>query len=391
MVFILFQDSVQIAALPRRTLRLDKDSSNYREALNLAIEVKNVNQVHHGILTSLEVHQASLLSQSWILDNFVPIKEDVQTLSSQETLHIIMRSKRMPSKKDQDDLLHSDIKMISDSNSNIISVKEVPYSNFVTNFTSTFHDNGISDISNVPDILNKDDENIDSVLVIRWKAYVTENGGNQRVAVGQHHINLDKLNVKVSSQYDSDLSKSIENSLKFNQTEGNLSNSILHSNFSPLDERLVTFTLEHQFEVVHDFKSQFICLVPVNLHLVNCSTKDVIVIINTNSKRYFSIFLFKKNDFSFTITLFFLNSSINKCPGFGWIGIGGNDTGGAQLSLPALKSDMIPLRIACTSPGTYLLGNIIRVSCKIHKGDTISNSILQGHIASSTLIVMQSV
>lgn len=292
--------------MPRRTLRLDKDNSNYREALNLAIEIKNVNQVHHGIITSLEVQQASLLSQSWVLDNFVPINEDVQTLSSQETLHVIMRSKRMPSKNAIDDLLYSDIKIISDTNSNLISVKEVPYSNFVTNFTSSFHDNGISDISNIPDISNKDDENIDSVLVIRWKAYVTENGGNQRVAVGQHHINLDKLNVKVSSQYDNDLSKSMENSLKFNQTEGNLSNSVLHSNFSPLDERLVTFTLEHQFEVMHDFKTQFICMVPVNLHLVNCSTKDVIVIINTNSKRYASFILIKKYFFNLNHLYFYL-------------------------------------------------------------------------------------
>lgn len=251
----------------------------------MAIEVKNVNQVHHGILTSLEVQQVSLLSQNWTLDNFVPINEDVKSLSSQETLHIITRAKRTLTKCGENEVLHSDIKINSDDH--LISIIDKPYSNFVTNYSSAFGVSGLSDIGfeNVMDI---DEECLNSVLVIRWKADITESGGSQRVAIGQHHVGLDKLSMKVSS-HNVEASKSAENPPVKLFGSDNISNTtcnMINSNFSPLDERLVTFTLEHQFEVVHDFKKLHVCLVPVKLHLVNCSTKDVIVVVNTGLKRY---------------------------------------------------------------------------------------------------------
>ncbi|XP_077295309.1 trafficking protein particle complex subunit 8 homolog l(3)76BDm [Arctopsyche grandis] len=362
---ITLKDSVQVSALARRNLRPDSDNSIYRESLNMAIEVKNVNQVHHGILTSLEVQQVSLLSQNWTLDNFVPINDDVKSLSSQETLHIITRAKRTLTKCGENEVLHSDIKINSDDN--LVSIKDKPYSNFVTNYSSAFGVSGLSDIGfeNVMDI---DEECLNSVLVVRWKADITESGGSQRVAIGQHHIGLDKLSMKVTS-HNVEASKSAENppvKLFGSDNISNTTGNLMNSNFSPLDERLITFTLEHQFEVVHDFKKLHVCLVPVKLHLVNCSTKDVIVVVNTG-----------------------LKSFVNKCPGVGWVGIGGNDSGGVQISLSSLKSNIIPLQIACTSPGTYSLGNIIRVSCKVHRGEILSTPILQDHVASSTLIVMQ--
>lgn len=273
--------------MARRTLRPCNNSDKYEEALNLALEVKNANQVHHGILTLVEVQQVSLLSQSWTLDGFVPIQQDIKMLNSQETLHLIMKARRSAVKSKTYDIVSSDVRLDNDKSVKIVSIREKPYSCFVTDYSSVFEDRDEETV-NYNDSVCSDTQSVNSTLVIRWKADITENGGFRRAAIGQHHLNLDKLGVKVWNLAVVDPSRGVESQpikLFGSESSGDGGPNAGKGGSQESDKKLVTFSLEHQLEVKHDFRKVFVCIIPVKMHLVNCSTKEVVAVINTSSPK----------------------------------------------------------------------------------------------------------
>lgn len=89
------------------------------------------------------------------------------------------------------------------------------------------------------------------------------------------------------------------------------------------------------------------------------------------------------------------SSSTYKFSGISWVGAGGNETGGVQLGLGPLQSSCAPLQLACTAPGTYSLGNILRVSCSHPHPAAATTSlappppVAQAHVATSTIVILQ--
>nr|CAD7396556.1 unnamed protein product [Timema cristinae] len=215
-----------------------------------------------------------------------------------------------------------------------------------------------------------------AILILRWQSTINSNGNNGRTVIGQHHIAIDKLDVSatwppVSSP-----------ALQMQEQQGPLyifgpdvissATSAMSDKYPSLDvlQRLVTYSIHHPPSIAHDFKHSRLCVVPVRLHLQNCSDSHLVIKVTTvgNSS---SSFLTNKNQ------LYSPHSS--GC--FRWVGLACSN-----LELSPHASESVCLSAAFGSPGTFNLGTRLEVWCR-SRGAPEADSVTQSWRVESSLIV----
>nr|CAD7257197.1 unnamed protein product [Timema shepardi] len=331
--------SIQLSVSAVRS-RAITDGFTNQEFLNLTL-------VHDPVLTEISPLQLSLASNTWKLTEKVIIPNAIETIS---------------------DLPLSKITVIKEQ-----SMSVSPYHDFYQRHLR------FSDVQNRLADTSGDLEaalRMGAMLILRWQSTINSNGNNGRTVIGQHHVAIDKLDVSatwppVSSP-----------ALQMQEQQGPLyifgpdvissATSAMSDKYPSLDvlQRLVTYSIHHPPSIAHNFKHSRLCVVPVRLHLQNCSDSHLVIKVTTvgNSS---SSFLTNKNQ------LYSPHSS--GC--FRWVGLACSN-----LELSPHASESVCLSAAFSSPGTFNLGTRLEVWCR-SRGAPEADSVTQSWRVESSLIV----
>nr|CAD7454701.1 unnamed protein product [Timema tahoe] len=338
--------SIQLSVNAVRS-RAITDGTTNQEFLNLTLVIKNSNQVHDPVLTEISPLQLSLASNTWKLTEKVVIPNAIETIS---------------------DLPLSKTTVIKEQ-----SISVSPYHDFYQRHLR-FNDvqNRLADTSGDMEAALR----MGAMLILRWQSTIKNNGSNGRTVIGQHHVAIDKLDVSATWPPES------SPALQMQEQQGPLyifgpdvissATSAMSDKYPSLDvlQRLVTYSIHHPPSIAHDFKHSRLCVVPVRLHLQNCSDSHLVIKVTTvgNSS---SSSLTNKNQ------LYSPHSS--GC--FRWVGLACSN-----LELSPHTSESVCLSAAFGSPGTFNLGTRLEVWCR-SRGAPEADSVTQSWRVESSLIV----
>ncbi|XP_024936039.1 trafficking protein particle complex subunit 8 [Cephus cinctus] len=277
-------DSIQINAIAHRSAVNLENSTT----LNMTIRVKNTNQVRDPFINEIALTKVSLKSDSWYLCNSMLAPSDVK-MQPQESAHLLLKVRR----RTKDESIYSDVDLIK-VDKDIESVTDSPYIDFVQRRLITPLDlNENSNESQQQQLQQANADNnslsgtmkIDAVLILRWRARVTE--GSTRQAIGQHHIDLEFLNKLYKHPEVSQTEQNkYDGNLKIFGPDRNVadSTSIVRKNqYSELTckQNVVTFNLNHVRHAAHNFARNRLCIVPVLVNMQNHSQSAIEIKVNT--------------------------------------------------------------------------------------------------------------
>ncbi|OXU20674.1 hypothetical protein TSAR_003364 [Trichomalopsis sarcophagae] len=272
-------DSIQSSAIARRSAT-SKDNFSL---LNLIVHIKNSNQVHDPFMNEIELIDMAFHSDSWILmksADYANVK-----VQPQEMIHFLLKLSR----KIGADSKFSDVPLFKDNSE---SLDNIPYMKFIKkrhiiplDANDTQSDNqSRTQIENDPIASTM---KLDSTVILRWKAKVTEGGVIIRNAIGQHYIDLHYLN----KPYNHPTEKQVEpieysGRLRIFGPDINIPDSrtlAKKEQYSELEcqKNLVWFYLKHLKQVTHDFSRNRICVVPVIINMQNNSQTNIYVKIDS--------------------------------------------------------------------------------------------------------------
>ena len=276
--YLTVLDSIQSSAIARRSTT-SKDNFSL---LNLIIHIKNSNQVHDPFMNEIELTDIAFQSDSWIIMKSANDYTDVK-VQPQEMIHFLLKLSR----KENGNEHFSDIPLSKDTSKNI------PYINFIKkrhivplDANDTQSDNSRSQVE-PPDDPVASTLKLNSTIIVKWKAKVTEGGAVIRNAIGQHYIDLHYLN----KPYNHPAEKQVEpieysGRLRIFGPDVNIPDARTFAKkekYSELEcqKNLVWFDLKHPKEVMHDFTRTRICAVPVTVNIQNNSKTYIDIKINT--------------------------------------------------------------------------------------------------------------
>lgn len=276
-------DSIQSSAVTRRSAVSKNDFSS----VNLTVQVKNSNQVHDPFMNEIELTQMSLQSDNWTLTKFIDGLTEFK-VQPQEMIHLMLKLIKKEDRK-------SDFSDVSLSENSVDPLLDVPYTDFIRkrHFTSLNSNEGQTEQKGVAD----NDRlslivRLDSTLIVRWKAKVTEGGVVVRDAIGQHYIDLEYLNKSYSLPSEKQ-PEPIEYSarLMIFGPDANVpdARATAKKDYSEVEclKSIVMYYLKHSREVLHDFDKSRICIVPVVMEVQNNSESHVDVNVDTiGTSRY---------------------------------------------------------------------------------------------------------
>nr|CAD7195798.1 unnamed protein product [Timema douglasi] len=331
--------SIQLSVSAARS-RAITDGFTNQEFLNLTL-------VHDPVLTEISPLQLSLASNTWKFTEKVIIPNAIETIS---------------------DLPLSKITVIKEQSMSIS-----PYHDFYQRHLR------FSDVQNRLADTSGDLEaalQMGAMLILRWQSTINSNGNNGRTVIGQHHVAIDKLDVSATWP---PVSSPV---LQMQEQQGPLyifgpdvissATSAMSDKYPSLDvlQRLVTYSIHHPPSIAHNFKHSRLCVVPVRLHLQNCSDSHLVIKVTTvgNSS---SSFITNKNQ------LYSPHSS--GC--FRWVGLACSN-----LELSPHASESVCLSASFGSPGTFNLGTRLEVWCR-SRGAPEADSVTQSWRVESSLIV----
>ncbi|XP_046999759.1 trafficking protein particle complex subunit 8 isoform X1 [Schistocerca americana] len=373
--------SVQCTSMATNSCVASTDESS--QVLNLALQVKNVNQVHDPILTEVSVSQVSLVSKTWQLCGKIAVPTGVK-LQAQESIHFVFSARRQKHKKERADPF-SDLP-IEDHVENVTSARESPYVDFYNRHRARVISSSGADETaevsrnSVASQLENDDTtgmeealNINATLILRWQTEIRNGKGTKRMALGQHHLILDKIAVlSVSSADDAKVPvpSEIEGPLRIFGPDDSSYKSVTSEKYPTLDvlQRLVIHNIRHSPKVCHDFSVSRLCFVPVQLQLQNCSDTSLVVRVNASDSGSSSS---SKNK------LYSPHSSST----FHWVGLAGSCS-----ELSPHDSTSVSLCAVTTGPGTFDLGSSLEVWCRA-RGAPEADSVAQVWHVESALVV----
>ena len=303
-------DSIQISAVARRSAA----SSDQSPTLNLTVRVKNMNQVHDPFINEIELINVAFLSKNWTLINSAVFPTNVTKVQPQETAHLLLKLKRNLKSKSEGNLenlkdisLETNLKA-SVKTSSVESLKKDLYSN-----VSLIADDDMVAVTNSPyldflekrnivEVLENSSEqpskkgleenpvsvtmNLDSTLILRWRAKVMERGVVVREAVGQHHLDMKVLNRSYNQPVEA-RQEPIEYGarLKIFGPDANVDarTPVKVDRYSEADcqKNVVWYSLDHVKHANHDFNRNRICAIPVTMRMQNNSQSRIDVKINT--------------------------------------------------------------------------------------------------------------
>lgn len=123
--------------------------------------------------------------------------------------------------------------------------------------------------------INSNYGTIDSILILAWHAIVTDSAGNKRNVIGQNFIPVDK-SFKIESSKKPTNHFVSRNDLALTTTSSD------HRAISALHQN-ITYNLAHLPLLVHNFKENKICTVPMQLILHSNADTSLIIKVNTIS------------------------------------------------------------------------------------------------------------
>lgn len=278
-------DSIQITAIAARS-GLFKDDS---PTLNLIMSVKNTNQVHDPSINEIMLSKVSLHSAVWsaFQSSVLPPSIKVQP---QEVFHLMLKLK----KKIDSESIISDVPLTHDK-ADATSIDDYPFVNFVqrrniqpldvnenANDVQQFQTQHNVEHSSVTDIMA-----LNSTLIVKWCANVTESGVVTRMALGQHHLELEHLNKTYKHPREPCTERNEFGArLKIFGPDRNVPNMITAPVKDPVWEAeclksLISYSLSHQRQITHSFQRSRLCIVPVTIYIQNHSKMRLDVKIST--------------------------------------------------------------------------------------------------------------
>ena len=306
-------DSIQISAVARRSA----SSNEENPTLNLTMRVKNMNQVHDPFINEIELMDVAFQSENWGLMNSAIFPANITKIQPQETAHLLVKLKRSSklnldrANKNLKDTLENYKEISSESNSNtnleINSRKELysvslikeddkdpvtnsPYIDFIEKRNIS-----LESLENLNEHQMKKQSaenpilvtmNLDSTLILRWRAKVMERGVIVREAVGQHHLDMRVLN-KSYNQPVEVKQEPIEYGarLKIFGPDANVDTRtpVETDRYSEVDcqKNIIWYSLDHVRHMNHNFERNRICAISVLMLMQNNSQSRVDVKVNT--------------------------------------------------------------------------------------------------------------
>ncbi|XP_012215025.1 trafficking protein particle complex subunit 8 isoform X2 [Linepithema humile] len=278
-------DSIQITAIAARSGLFKNDSPT----LNLIMSVKNTNQVHDPSINEIMLSKVSLQSVLWFAFHSSVPSSSIK-VQPQEVFHLMLKLK----KKTGSDLAISDVSLISDEG-NAMLINDYPFIDFVQkrHIQPLDINENVNDIQQFQPQQNIEHNSIsdimalNSTLIVKWYANVTESGIVTRKAVGQHHLELEHLNKIYKHLRESRTERNEYGTrLKIFGPDRNVPNMVTVPVKDPAWEAeclksLISFSLNHQKQVTHDFQQNRLCIIPVIMYLQNHSEMRLDVKINT--------------------------------------------------------------------------------------------------------------
>lgn len=266
----MFQEAVAIQVTPKRNL--SRAGEEVVENMSLAVEIKNVCKEKDEDIT-IEVLEVSLLSQQWALTDLIAAPNTNAALIPRERIHYVFKAKRRIEESGKKPLEYSYIKVGKKHPESVDDVKSPPYSKFLIEYLPS-----VDDITepNYTEPEKKRDGLIQSMLVVRWKAY---DKIKNKTAIGHHCLWLDCF-AKALSQ-EKDLPQDIPIQLDDLESKTNLSETKEKSD----KNNIVLFKLEHSNCVTHNFTARKLCLIPIVINLVNCYGVPVTVFIDMSKQQ----------------------------------------------------------------------------------------------------------
>ncbi|CAH2050377.1 unnamed protein product, partial [Iphiclides podalirius] len=318
-------EAVEIQVTPRRSL--NKTGENVVENMSMAVEVKNVCKEKDEDIT-VEVLEVTLLSQQWALTNLVAAPNTDAALIPRERIHYVFKARRKLEENAKGNLEYSYIKVGKKHPESVDDVKSPPYSKFLIDYLPS-----VDDITepNYSEAERKRDGLIQSMLVVRWKAY---DKILNRTAIGHHCVWMDCFAKALSREKDP--TQDIPMQLDDLESKTNLSETKEGSD----KNNIVLFKLEHSNYVCHNFTTRKLCLIPIVINIVNCYGVPVTVFIDMSKQQ-----------------------NRESTGELGWAGAlstgGGPDSQhlGLHVRLRGFESRRVPVRALCAAPGTYVLGS----------------------------------
>ncbi|XP_011631766.1 trafficking protein particle complex subunit 8-like, partial [Pogonomyrmex barbatus] len=279
-------DSIQITAVAARS-GLFKDDS---PTLNLIMSVKNTNQVHDPSINEIILSEVSFQSVIWSAFHSSVLPPSIK-VQPQEVFHLMLKLRK---KKTDSRSTISDVSLTSNEDDKTL-LNSYPFINFVQrrhiqpldvneslNDAQQFQSQQTVERGSVSDIFA-----LNSTLIVKWCANVTESGVITRKAVGQHHFELEHLNKTYKHPKEPRTERSEYGArLKVFGPDRNVSSAVSVPLKDPVWEAeylksLISFSLSHHRQITHDFRQSRLCIVPVTMYLQNHSEMRVDVKIST--------------------------------------------------------------------------------------------------------------
>lgn len=279
-------DSIQITAIVARS-GLFKDDS---PTLNLIMSVKNTNQVHDPSINEIMLSKVSLHSAVWSAFHSSVLPPSIK-VQPQEVFHLMLKLK----KKTDDESIISDVSLTRDDKADATSIDDYPFVNFVqrrniqsldvnenTNDVQQFQMQQNVEHSSVSDIMA-----LNSTLIVKWCANVTESGVVTRMALGQHHLELEHLNKTYKHPSEPRTERNEFGArLKIFGPDRNVPDMITAPVKDPVWEAeylksLISYSLSHQRQIIHSFQRNRLCVVPVTIYIQNHSNMRLDIKIST--------------------------------------------------------------------------------------------------------------
>lgn len=353
---LMVYESVHVLATPTRS----SATTENEQILNLQIQVRNNNNLHDPVMYEISLLQFSLFSENWCLTKVAFFPANVK-LEAQEFVHLVLQAKHKPASQPQ-------LSSVSLENSVALALSQ-DFLHVSASDTIVDGDESAAATDNTREQLLKDIEAaviLQATLILMWKAQAVEGGDDKQIAVGQHHVQLKKLG-DISSWPPQPVSSSIpaSPSLPLKIFGSEMEKSEQQTDTLSQKQWLLTFTLHYKSFVTHDFKKHRLCIVPVELHLQNCSDSDVVIRLEASGA----------------------TTSYNKsqlyapqpCSSFYWVGCTRR-----LLSLSPHSALAVHLSATVGGPGAYDLGSHLFVQAR-HLND--KNFIQQSWKSDALLIV----
>ncbi|XP_015513137.1 trafficking protein particle complex subunit 8 isoform X1 [Neodiprion lecontei] len=347
-------NSLQISATVRRSAVVSKETL---PTLNLIVQVKNTNQVHDPFMNEITLSKVSFKSNLWTLaeSTVLPMNMKIQP---QEMSHFFLKL----CKRKEDTSEFSDVSLITEKSSE--SITDSPYIDFIQrrnirplNWSETQNETQHQQQVQIPEKSPFSDcMMVDSTIILRWSASITERGALTRHVIGQHHMDLDVLN-KTYKHPDEPKAAQDEygGHLRIFGPDRNVPDSTTvtrKDDFTELElqQSLVIFALHHVRQAAHNFKLSRLCVVPVQLRLQNNSGTAVdvkITTVGTSSQSQLPSIKSQLYSPQGSTSFRYISHTAVNC----------------QLEPHGCHS--VTLQALITSPGTYDLASRIEVSVKV--------------------------